>query len=144
MKVVITLFGVALILMMFGGLMTAIHDFRGQPFTEPHIIATGSGVTSATITLAADVMDSDNTNVTVTSTNSSDAPVPFAYDAATRQLTVNGLNPSDTRTLTITYPVAQLDGFTDTAVRLMPAYIILACICAVAGVCYLAFKRGDD
>ena len=144
MKIVITLFGVALILMMFGGLMTAIHDFRGSNFTEPHIVATTAGQTSVNITLAADVMDGDNTNVTVTSTNSLDAPVPFAYDAATRQLTVNGLNASDTRTLTITYPVAQLDAFTDIAVKLMPAYIILACICAVAGVCYLAFKRGED
>jgi ABC-type multidrug transport system permease subunit len=144
MRIVITLFGVMLILMLFGGMLAAIHAFRGSDFTEPHIVATTSGQTSVTITLASDVLDGDNTNVTVTSSNQQDAPVPFAYDAANRQLTVGGLNPSDTRTLTITYPVAQLDGFTDTAARLMPAYIILAAICAVGGSIYLAFKRGDD
>ena len=144
MKIVITLLGIALILMMFGGMMTAIHSFRGRDFTEPHVIATGAGITSTNITLAADVMDGDNTNIIVTSTNVLDAPVPFTYNSVTRQLTVNGLNASDTRTLTITYPIAQLDGFTDIAVRLMPAYIIVALICAIAGVCYFAFKRGED
>ena len=144
MRIVITLFGVMLILMMFGGMLAAIHAFRGQDFTEPHIVVTASGQTSATVTLAAAVMDGDNYDVTITSSNPADAPVPFSYDNANNQLTVTGLNPSDTRTLTITYPVAQLDAFTDTAARLMPAYIIMAAICAVGGSIYLAFKRGDD
>jgi hypothetical protein len=144
MKIVTTLFGCVFVLMMFGGVMLAIHNFRGRTFTEPHTIATGAGITSANITLAADVMDGDNTNITITSNNALDEPVPFAYDSATRQITVNGLNASDTRILTISYPIAQLDGFTDTAVRLIPAYIIVAVICAVAGACYFAFKRGDD
>ncbi|MGD0903971.1 MAG: hypothetical protein ABR924_13615 [Terracidiphilus sp.] len=144
MKIVLTLFGVMFILMMFGGMLDAIHAFRGSDFTEPHIVVTAGGQTSTTITLASDILDGDNTNVSVTSSNQSDAPVPFAYDSADRQLTVNGLNPSDTRTLTITYPVSQLDGFTDEAAKLIPAYIILACICAVAGSCYFAFKRGED
>jgi ABC-type multidrug transport system permease subunit len=144
MKIVITLFGVMFILMMFGGMLSAIHAFRGSDFTEPHIVATAGGQTSTTITLVGNVLDGDNTNVIVTSSNQLDAPVPFAYDSANRQLTVDGLNPSDTRTLTITYPIGQLDGFTDTAARLIPAYIILAAICAVAGSCYFAFKRGDE
>ena len=38
MRIVITLFGVMLILMMFGGMLAAIHAFRGQDFTEPHIV----------------------------------------------------------------------------------------------------------
>ena len=144
MKIVLTLFGVMFILMMFGGMLSAIHAFRGSDFTEPHIVVTAGGQTSTTITLVGNVLDGDNTNVIVTSSNQLDAPVPFAYDSANRQLTVDGLNPSDTRTLTITYPIGQLDGFTDTAARLIPAYIILAAICAVAGSCYFAFKRGDE
>ena len=144
MKIVLTLFGVMFILMMFGGMLSAIHAFRGSDFTEPHIVVTADGQTSVTITLASDVMDGDNTNIIVTSSNQLDAPVPFAYDTANRQVTIDGLNANDTRTLTITYPISQLDGFTDEAAKLIPAYIILAAICAVAGSCYFAFKRGDE
>ena len=144
MKIVLTLFGVMFILMMFGGMLSAIHAFRGSDFTEPHIVVTADGQTSVTITLASDVMDGDNTNIIVTSSNQLDAPVPFAYDSANRQVTIDGLNASDTRTLTITYPISQLDGFTDEAAKLIPAYIILAChlcSCRVMLLCIQARRR---
>ena len=145
MKAVTALIGCGIVLLMFGGFMAAIHNFRGKDFTEPHIIATGAGVTTATITLASDVMDGDNTNIKISSTNMLDAPVPYSYNDNNHQLTVNGLNAADTRTLTITYPVLQLDGFTDTAARFFPAYLILACISILGGAVYSAFKqRGDD
>ena len=106
MKIVLTLFGVMFILMMFGGMLAAIHAFRGSDFTEPHIVVTAGGQTSVTITLASDVMDGDRTNIIVTSSNQLDAPVPFAYDSANRQVTIDGLSASDTRTLTITPYIA--------------------------------------
>ena len=65
---------------------SAIHAFRGSDFTEPHIAVTTSAEDSVTITLASDVMDGDNTNIIVTSSNPADAPVPFSYDSANRQL----------------------------------------------------------
>ena len=92
MRIVITLFGVMLILMMFGGMLAAIHAFRGQDFTEPHIVVTASGQTSATVTLAAAVMDGDNDQRRQNTSNPADAPVPFSYDNANNQLTVTGLN----------------------------------------------------
>jgi hypothetical protein len=144
MKAATILIAACIILAMFGGVMAAIHSFRGVDFTEPHIITTGGGVTTATITLAADVMDDENTNISVTSTNALDAPVPFAYTSTTRQLTVNGLAASDTRTLTITYPVLRLDAFSDTAARFFPAYLILALLCCIGGAAYAAFRRGED
>ena len=144
MKAVTALIGVGIVLMMLGGFMAAIQSFRGANFTEPHIIATAGGQTTATFTLAAKVMDADNTNVVVLSSNALDAPIPFEYASSTRQLTVNGLNESDTRTLTITYPVSRLDGFSDTAARFFPAYLILACICIVGGAAYSAFRRQEE
>lgn len=144
MKAAVIFIAAGIVMMMMGGVMTAIHTFRGADFTEPHIIATAGGVTSDTITLAADVMDGDNTNVKLSSTNVLDAPVPFAYVASSRQLTVNGLNASDTRTLTITYPVLQVDGFTDTAARFFPAYWILGVICLIGGAAYSAFRHGEE
>lgn len=144
MKAVSILIGAGLILMMMGGMMAAIHAFRGADFTEPHIVATGGAVTTANIVLAADVMDASNTDVKISSTNVLDAPVPFSYDSTTRQLTVNGLNASDTRTLTITYPVLRVDGFTDTASRFFPAYLIIAILCLVGGAAYQAFRPHSD
>jgi hypothetical protein len=144
MKVVSILIGAGICLLMLGGLMSAIKAARGSNFTEPHIIATGGGITQENITLAATVMDGMNTNVIVTSTNPLDAPIPFALNAITKQLTVTGLNASDTRTLTITYPVSDLDGFTDEVVRFIPAFWIIGVLCCIGGAGYLAFRPDRD
>lgn len=142
MKAVSILIGCGLILMMLGGMMAAIHAFRGADFTEPHIVGAGSATTN--IVLAGDVMDASNTDVRISSTNVLDAPVPFAYDSTTRQLTVNGLDSGESRTLTITYPVLRVDGFTDTASRFFPAYLIIAILCLVGGAAYQAFRPHSD
>ena len=144
MKVVSILIGAGICLLMLGGLMSAIKAARGSNFTESHIIATGVGITQENITLAATVMDGLNTNVIVTSTNPLDAPIPFALNAITRQLTVTGLNASDTRTLTITYPIADLDGFTDEVVRFIPAFWIIGVLCCIGGAGYMAFRPDRD
>ena len=83
MKIVTTLFGCVFVLMMFGGVMLSIHNFRGRTFTEPHTIATGAGITSANITLAADVMDGDNTNISITSNVFEGTLLRHSVDAAT-------------------------------------------------------------
>jgi hypothetical protein len=144
MKVVSILIGAGICLLMLGGIMSAIKAARGSNFTEPHIIATGGGITQENITLAATVMDGLNTNVIVTSTNPLDAPIPFALNAITKQLTVTGLNASDTRTLTITYPISDLDGFTDEVVRFIPAFWIIGVLCCIGGAGYLAFRPDRD
>ena len=144
MKVVSILIGAGICLLMLGGLMSAIKAARGSNFTESHIIATGSGITQENITLAATVMDGLNTNVIVTSTNPLDAPIPYTLNAITKQLTVTGLNASDTRTLTITYPIADLDGFTDEVVRFIPAFWIIGVLCCIGGAGYMAFRPDRD
>lgn len=139
MKPVIALIGVGLVILMLGAIMLAIGSFRGADFTEPHNVASGN--TTATIVLANDVLDDTTVNIEVLSSQSTDAPVPYLYVAATHQLTVNGLDDTVSRTLTITYKVPRLDSFTDVAARYFPAFLVLAGIAIVGGAAYSAIHR---
>jgi hypothetical protein len=116
--------------------MWALTQFRGENYTEPHIVPTASAITSADMILADPVLDNNTVNITVASNNVNDAPVPFAYSPTNRKLTINGLNPSDTRTLTVVYQTPRLDPFTDTAARFFPAFLIIGCIAAIGGAVY--------
>lgn len=140
MKPVVAIIGVGILIMLFGGIMAALGNFRGVDYTEPHIVDNGAE-TTVTIVLANDVLDDSTTNITAASNNADDACVPFLYTPSTRQLVINGLNASDTRTLQITYKVPRLDDFTDLASRYFPAFLVVGCISIVAGVVITAFRR---
>ena len=141
MKAAMTFIMVGLVILFLGGIMWAIGQFRGADFQEPHINTTGSNVTSAIFVLANPVMDDSTVNIKVVSNNVNDAPVPFAYSSINRQLTINGLNASDTRTLTIDYLVPRLPDFIDLLARFFPAFLIIGCIVAVVGACVAAFRH---
>ena len=141
MKAAAGMIGIGLFLLFLGGIMWALGNFRGVGFTGPHIIATDAE-TSVNIVLANEVVDNATTNITVVSSNSDDAPVPYLYTSVNRQLTINGLNPSDTRTLTVTYKVPRLDDFTDFAARFMPTVLIIGSIMAAIGIVIAAFRHG--
>jgi hypothetical protein len=135
LKSVIALFGVGLFLLFLGvAMMPALSSFRGVPVDAPYnITLVGSDNTTATVTLANDVLDDNKVNITALSTNENDAPVPFTYTANNRHLTVTGLQQNASRTLTLTYKVARLDGATDMAARFLPTFLIIAAIAVVAG-----------
>jgi hypothetical protein len=141
LKTASTFFTIGLVILFLGGIMWALGQFRGVDFQEPHIQSTGPEVTSANIVLANKVLDDSTVNITVVSNNAADAPVPFLYSSTNRQLTINGLNVSDNRTLIISYMVPRLDPFIDVAARYFPAFLIIGCIVAVVGACTLAFKH---
>jgi hypothetical protein len=142
MKGVVALIGVGVIIMMLGAMMAGINAFRGSTtFTEPHNITTDGNTTNSVIVLANEILDDATTNVTVVSTETTDAPVPYAYVAATHQLTVNGLAISKSRTLTIAYKVPSIDSFTDVAARYFPMFLILGAIGIVGGVIYGAVQN---
>lgn len=139
MKGIVALLAVGVLLLLMGGIMTALADFRGADFEEPHIV--DAGPESVTIVLANEVLDDATINVTVASSIATDAPVPYSYTSATRQLVINGLDAANPRTLTITYKVARLDSFTDIAARFYPAFMIIGAIAIVAGAVVSAFRR---
>ncbi len=142
MKAAMTFIMVGLVILFLGGIMWALGQFRGADFQEPHILVTAGGITSKVVVLANPVLDDSTVNVKLASNNVSDAPVPFEYNSVNRQLTINGLNESDTRTLTIDYLVPRLPDFVDLVAKFFPAFLIIGCIVAVIGACVLAFKPG--
>ena len=141
MKVAGGLLGIGLFIVFLAGIMWALGNFRGVDFTEPHILTTTSNQTSTNIRLANSVLDDDNTNISIISNNDNDAPIPYAYTAVNKTLNVTGLNPSDNRTLTITYKVPRLDSFTDFSARFFPSVLIIGCILAVIGIVVTAFRH---
>ena len=141
MKAAMTFIMVGMVILFLGGIMWAIGQFRGADFQEPHIINTAGGVTSQVIMLANPVMDDSTVNIRLVSNNLSDAPVPFTYTSVGRQLTINGLNPGDTRTLIIDYLVPRLPSYIDLLATFFPAFLIIGCIVAIVGACVAAFRH---
>ena len=141
MKAAMTFIMVGMVILFLGGIMWAIGQFRGADFQEPHIITTAAGVTSQVLILANPVLDDTTVNIKLASNDINDAPVPFTYNSVGRQLTINGLNASDTRTLIVDYLVPRLPGYIDLLASFFPAFLILGCIVAIVGACVAAFRH---
>jgi len=141
MKAAMTFIMVGMTILFLSGIMWALTQFRGADFQEPHIITTAAGISSQVIILANPVVDDSTTNIKLVSNNINDAPVPFTYSSVARQLTINGLDPGNTRTLTIDYLVPRLPDFIDLFARFFPAFFIIGCIVAITGACVAAFRH---
>ena len=139
MKPIAALIGLGIFIMMLGAIMLALVTFRGADFTEPHNVVSGN--TTALIVLANPVLDDSTTNIGVVSTQATDAPVPYLYVAINRQLTINGLDDTVSRTLTITYKVPRGDTFSDILGKYFPAFLVLAGLCIAVGAAISAFRR---
>ncbi|RPJ58913.1 MAG: hypothetical protein EHM12_07400 [Dehalococcoidia bacterium] len=143
MKGVAALIGVGIVFMMLGAIMLGLNNFRSVEVTAPYNVTTGGAETTYTVTLANDVLDDHTYNIEVISDDTDDAPIPYTWTKATKQLLVSGLAESTTRTLTVTYKVPQLDDFTDLAARFLPMFIMLGGIGIVVGSAIYAFKNRD-
>ena len=64
---------------------------------------TGAGETTATLELTFPNYPGDHTGMTVDSSIEADTPAATAYDSKTQEVTIGGLDPSNTRTLEVTY-----------------------------------------
>jgi hypothetical protein len=141
MKSVVALIGVGILIIFLGAIMTALGAFRGENFTEPHAIT--APATSENVVLANDILDDATTNVTLISDVTSDNLVPYAYASTTRQLTINGIDDSETgtHTITITYKVPRLDDATDTIAKFFPLFLILGGIGCIVGAGFEAYHN---
>lgn len=100
------LIGIIAILLLFGGfnsqIITGLNNLRIDSSTEAFVITTG-GETSANVTLAHDLFQSDLGNITSISSNATETPIATTYTEATKTLLVTALNSATTRTMTVVY-----------------------------------------
>ncbi len=86
-----------------------IYDFRTDIREAEYSITVGAGITTADVVLSKELYDEDTDPITFASTLNTDSPVTGAYVAATRTLTINGLDDDATRTMTVSYPYDALE-----------------------------------
>lgn len=145
MKVVMTILGVIIIILMFGVMLNGINNAQTDTRTDSFSVTTAPGVTTGDVVLVTLLYGADINNVvSITSDVGTDVPLPDTYVAGTRTLTVRGLTADDTRTLNVEYkydaltgdaaPVSTFFGFT-------PMLIIIAVILVIVGAMVAVFSR---
>ncbi len=81
-----------------------IKGWRTETQVQTVAVVTAGGVTSANVTLSADLFQDDVAEVSsISSNDTGDAPAASTYTAATKVLLVSGLVAASNHTLTLTY-----------------------------------------
>jgi beta-lactamase regulating signal transducer with metallopeptidase domain len=111
MRLIAAVLAVVVALVTIPIVTSVVHDAQAAPASDQFSVTTGTGQTSATVTLSRPHFHNDTTHISVTSNNQNDNPSVTAYNPSTRQVTVGGLAPSATRTLTVRYEVDAMEGF---------------------------------
>ena len=142
MKAMWAIVGAALVILMMGAVLAAIDGFRSTSYTEQHIQSTGGGDTSVNVVLANAVYGDTTVNISVSSNDTDDAPVPFTYVSATKQLTISGLAVSTSHLLTVVYRTGSLARYpaADLFASYWPAFLGMAIVGIVVGSIVNAFK----
>ena len=105
MKSIVIVFAAFLMLIATSPLFAAIDDARNETTTENFQGLTSSNST-ANVTLGSTLSQNSLSEVTtITSNYTADTPTKYAYNSASRVLTINGLASSGTRTLAVTYNI---------------------------------------
>jgi len=107
--------GVFVLILMFAfapTIMKGITNLRTDTVTVVSSITTTEG-TTGDITLSRELFDDNLANIqSVTSSPAySDAPIASSYNSNTGDLTINGLEPGQTRNVTVTYLAPKNDVF---------------------------------
>ena len=108
MKSLIIIFGALLLIIGLPAFFTSVNDAQVQEYTQTFAgVTTGAAVYSANVTLSEDLHNDSVISVTDSSSNiTSDSPSAGPYNSVSGVLTVNGLDASQMRTLSITYEIA--------------------------------------
>ena len=145
MKVVLTIIGVILVLLMFGLMMGGIKDAQTDSRTDTFSVTTAPAATTADVVLVADLYNDSILEITgLTSDVSTDNALPDSYVSATRTLTVRGLDDDETRTLTVTYRYDALTGdsaSTGSFLGFIPIFVIIAVVLILVGGMIAVFSR---
>jgi hypothetical protein len=145
MKVVLTIIGVILVLLMFGLMMGGIKDAQTDSRTDTFSVTTAPAETTADVVLVADLYNDSILEITgLTSDVSTDNALQDSYVSATRTLTVRGLDDDETRTLTVTYRYDALTGdsaSTGSFLGFIPIFVIIAVVLILVGGMIAVFSR---
>ena len=103
-KVILAIIGLVVGLMMAASLLPDVVDEAASTsYSEVYTVTTGAEETTTTETLTYDHYYGDTRNLSATSDDADDNPTIMAYDEDTKEVTVAGLQASETRLLTIGY-----------------------------------------
>lgn len=103
-RVVIAILAIFLLLGAFATpILDGIKTWRTDDTTESKQVTTGGGVTSANVTLTADLFQDKHTEVISVSSNETETPIASAYYASGNKLEISALAAATTRTLTVRY-----------------------------------------
>lgn len=145
MKVVLTIIGVVIVLLLFGTMMVGIKDAKTDLRTDSFAVTTGALETEADVVLVADLYDNSILEVTaITSDELTDNPLPDSYVSNTKALTVRGLAADDSRTLAVTYRYDALTGDsapTGSFLGFLPIFVIIVCVLLLVGGMIAAFSK---
>jgi hypothetical protein len=132
-KVILSIVGVVIGLMLIADVMPGvINDVASASYSEPFVVTTQEGQTSANVTLSYANYYGDLTDLSATSDNGADTPVVLAYYQNNYVTTVAGLSADDSRILTINYvreAHQQFTGFSG-LIRILPVLLIIGLIVA--------------
>lgn len=143
MKALSLIIGAICVILLLGGALSAINDFRSTSVEEQYDITTGAGVVSANITLVHELFGDNTLSATVTSDSTNDTPIAYSYTSSTRVLMVTGIDAGQSRRLTIDY---KTDGLWDypgasLTARMWPLMLGLGVIGLVVAAVIVAVKR---
>lgn len=143
MKIVIAIIGVIILFIMFPIVMTSLHSLQTDEYEQIEAgVTTAGGEDSADVVLDKELWDDDIASVVTVSSNISGDSSASAdsYVTVSRTLTVDGLEASQTRTLTLTYEYDALTSHTGMSefTNLTPLLILLA----ILGIVFLGVWQG--
>lgn len=103
-NVILSIVGLVVgILLIVNVLPDTVNEVVTDPYSENYEVTTGVGETSATETLTYAHYYEDLTDLSATSTDEDDDPSILDYDEDAYDVTVGGLQASESRILTISY-----------------------------------------
>lgn len=108
MKSLVIVFAALLVVVSFPFLFRAVENARVDQVTQTFSgLTTGAGGYTSNATLSIGLYSANITQVRSISSNvSADSPSAASYSSASRLLTINGLVPSTTRTVSIVYNIS--------------------------------------
>jgi hypothetical protein len=142
MRIIAAVLAVVVALVTIPIVTSVVHDARAASVSEQFAVTTGTGQTSATVTISQPHIHADTTHLSAASDNQNDSPSVTAYDPSTRRVTVGGLAPSATRTLTIRYEADALADFPGAGALLEMTPLLWVAGAIVLAVAMLVIGRG--
>ena len=144
-KSVSLIIGAAIVILLLGGVLSAINEFRSTDVQESYDVTTAANVTSTAVAIVHELFGDNTISAEVSSNLTADAPIPYSYVANTQVLTITGLEADNTRRLTLDYLT---DGLWDypgasIAASMWPIMLVLGVIGLIVAAVISASRHGE-